>query len=206
MKIYLCCNGLDDKLKDAWKLHCGDFEFVTITVQNIIDLDVKAIVAPANSFGDMTGGLDLHYKNYLGSNIEKDIQTILAEKYYGELPVGSAEGVEIKCNNPNIKIEYVIFAPTMRVPETIGHTVNSFLAAKAAIIEAKRLELASIALPGLGTGTGGMDNFDCARQVAEAIKYVLIDKTYLEKPKDLYKEQGLTRRMAPLKWRELHGF
>ena len=205
MEIYLCYKELEGtNLKKAWHLFCGYFDNVTITLQDPLDLNVEAVVAPANSFGVMTGGIDLHYRNYLGKQIEYDLQRILAKKYNGELPVGLAQGVKIYSSNPSIKIKYVIFAPTMRVPEVVSHTINSFLAAKAALIEAERLGLNSIAFPGLGTGTGNMGSNDCSKQVAEAIKYVLVDKRHFSSPKNLYVEQEYTRRMAPAKWHELH--
>lgn len=202
MKIFLCYRRGDEDLKKAWDLYCGVFENVTVTVQPIIDLEVDAIVAPANSFGQMTGGLDLLYKNYIGASIEADIQNKIAFDYFGELPVGMAEAIKIT-NSPVKHIKYVIFAPTMRVPETVKHTVNSFLAAKAALIKAESLGLDSIAFPGLATGTGSMWPGDCALQVAEAIKYVLVDKKHLRNPKDLYEEQDLVRKMAPSFWLDL---
>jgi len=194
MKIYLCARFDDVELFKAWQICADEFDNVITTKQGILDLNVDAVVAPANSFGDMTGGLDLHYRNIFGIQIEQDIQSRLAEKYYGELPVGMAE--VIKINTSNTKIKYVIFAPTMRVPESVGHTINSFLAAKAALIKAKELKLKSIAFPGLGTGTGSMKPQDCAKQLATAIKYVLIDEKYLINPKQLYEEQILVRGMA----------
>jgi O-acetyl-ADP-ribose deacetylase (regulator of RNase III) len=81
------------------------------------------------------------------------------------------------------------------MPEVIKHTINSFLAAKAALIEALKLNLNSIVFPGLGTGTGLMSPKNCAKQVSAAIRYVIIEKrhtgSYLYK--DIYDEQLFIR-------------
>lgn len=205
MKIFVCARSLGEfEFINSVKLFCGGFDNVKTTIQGILDLDVDAIVAPANSFCEMSGGIDLHYKNYLGSRIETDIQHLIADKYHGELLVGQAEAVKIVTDNTNIKAKYVIFAPTMRVPEYVGHTINSFLAAKAALLKAEELGLESVAIPGLGTGTGGMKPEDFAKQLAEAIRYVLIDKKHLKNPKNLYEEQEFVRGIAPVTWHKLH--
>jgi len=66
MDIYLCAR--EDELFQAWKLLCGHHSFVTPTKQDIMSINAEALVSPANSFGFMTGGIDLHYKNYLGQS------------------------------------------------------------------------------------------------------------------------------------------
>ena len=56
MKIFLA--ALDDALADAWERHCGDLPGVTVHRGSILDLDVDAVVSPANSFGFMDGGIE----------------------------------------------------------------------------------------------------------------------------------------------------
>lgn len=186
MEIYL--SGRDDVLLEAWQLFCGQYDFVTVYKQDILFIETDAAVAPANSFGFMTGGIDLHYKNYLGQSIEDVLQSKIIFDFNGELLVGQATSVEV-FPPPLINIKYIIAAPTMRVPEKITHTVNVYLATKAALLEALDLGVKSVAFPGMGTGTGCMSPMDCAKQMATAIEDVLITKRVFNIPKNIYEAQ-----------------
>lgn len=202
MEIYLCAR--EDDLFNAWKLFCDHHGFVTVTKQDIMSIDAEAVVSPANSFGFMTGGIDLHYKNYFGQAIEDDLRKRIALEFNHELLVGQATSVKI-FNPPQIaKYKYVIAAPTMRVPENVSHTINAFLAAKAALIEAKEIGVESVVFPGMGTGTGGMLPQDCAKQINAAINYVLIEKRIYTGPKSLYEEQAyVVQNIVSPKWFEV---
>ena len=200
LQIYLCAREAD--LSQAWKMYCGRFPFVTVTKQDIMHIEAEAIVSPANSFGFMTGGIDLHYKNYFGQEVEDALRSRIALEFDHELCIGQATSVEITKSYTTYK--YLIAAPTMRVPENVSHTINAFLAAKAALIEAKKIGVQSIVFPGLGTGTGALAPTECARQVAAAISYVLIDGTAYSGPSGLYEEQyHMRQHIVPAKWFEV---
>jgi O-acetyl-ADP-ribose deacetylase (regulator of RNase III) len=199
MKTYLCAR--DDELFKAWKMYCGHHEFVIPTQQDIMSVDAEAIVSPANSFGFMTGGIDLLYKNYFGQSVEDDLKYKIAKEFDNELLVGQATSIKLSDALGTTKHRYLIVAPTMRVPENVSHTINAFLAAKAAIIEAMKLGLSSIVFPGLGTGTGCMLPEDCAKQMNAAINYIFVDKRTCAPPKDLYEEQRYMReKIVSNKW------
>ena len=83
MDIYLCAR--EDELFNAWKFYCGYFPFVTPTKQDIMSIKAEAIVSPANSFGFMTGGIDLHYKNYFGQEVEDTLRRRIALEFNQEL-------------------------------------------------------------------------------------------------------------------------
>ena len=202
MKIYLCAR--EDGLFNAWKSFCGHHDFVTVTKQDIMSIDAESLLSPSNSFGFMTGGIDLHYKNYLGQIIEDDLRKKIGLEFNHELLVGQATSVEIFNPPQLVKYKYMIAAPTMRVPENVSHTINAYLAAKAALVEALRIGTDSIVFPGLGTGTGMMKPEDCAFQVDAAINCVLIEKRIYSGPKDLYEEQNyMVRHIASQKWFEV---
>ena len=201
MKIYLCAR--EDDLFKAWELFCDHHDFVFVTKQDIMSVDAEAVVSPSNSFGFMTGGIDLLYKNYIGQILEDDLRKKIALEFNHELPVGQAVSIQIK-SPPLIKYRYVISAPTMRVPENISHTINAFLAAKAAFIEAEKIGVSSIVFPGLGTGTGSMLAEDCAKQMNAAINYVYVDKRIYGGPENLYEEQDYMRKhIVSKKWFEI---
>jgi O-acetyl-ADP-ribose deacetylase (regulator of RNase III) len=202
MKIYLCAR--EDDLFNAWKLFCGHHDFVEVTKQDIMSIDAEALVSPANSFGFMTGGIDLHYRNYLGQSIEDDLRRDIDLNFCHELLVGQATAVKVFNPPQLVKYKYMIAAPTMRIPENVSHTINAYLAAKAALIQALCIKVSSIVFPGLGTGTGGMLPEDCAKQVNAAINYVLVEKRIYGGAKSLYEEQDYMRKhIVSRKWLEV---
>ena len=77
-------------------------------------------------------------------------------------------------------IPWLVFAPTMRVPQDVRHTVNAFLAMRAILRSVRQHNQAcsapeaitSLACTGLGTGTGGMPPERCAKQMRHAYDVV----------------------------------
>src|SRR5262249_25776385 len=140
--------------------------------------------SPANSFGFMDGGVDLLYSQHFGWHVQERLQYLIQSKHHGELLVGTAEIVAT--GNP--RITYLIDAPTMRVPMILSNTVNSYLAARAALLlikhgrfacgslkgEAVSTVVDNVTFPGLGTGVGRVEPNTCARQVRAAIEEVVL--------------------------------
>jgi len=130
-------------------------------------LPVDAIVSPANSFGFMDGGIDLLYSKYFGWSLQTDLQALLAEQHYGELPVGQAVVVATGHDS----IPFLVSAPTMRIPADISATVNVYLAFRAALIAVlahnarTKTLIQTLLVPGLGTGIGGVAPVAAARQM-----------------------------------------
>lgn len=202
MEIYLHSRSNDDLLA-AWKTYCGQYSFVIPTTQSLLDIKAEAFVAPGNSFGCMTGGLDLYYKNYLGFYVEGYLKRTIMSEYNNELLVGQAVSIPLDSDG-RYTAEYLIYAPTMRVPENVSHTINAYLAAKAALITAIKYNMESVVIPGLGTGTGGMLPKDCARQVCAAIEDVLINKRAYRLINEIYSEQQhMINKIVSTKWLEV---
>ena len=184
MQITLC--SIDEPLARAWETNCGELAGVEIHHGNILDLNVDAVVSPANSFGFMDGGIDLIYSQHFGPKVQQQLQQQIKQLHHGELLVGAADIVATE--HPNIP--YLIAAPTMRVPMILNDTVNPYLAARAALLLVKHGKFAvgalkgepiadhveSIAFPGLGTGVGRVEPEKCALQVRAAIKEVVFDE------------------------------
>jgi len=202
MEIYLCAR--EDELFNAWKLLCGHHDFVTPTKQDILSIKAEAVVSPANSFGEMSGGIDLHYKNYFGKAVEEDLQRKICLEFNNELLVGQATSVKLFNVPPTISYRHLIAAPTMRIPENVSHTINTYLATKAALMEAVNIGVDSIVFPGMGVGTGCMAPMDCAKQVNAAIDDVLVSKRVYKGPVKIYEEQLYMRDHIVLaKWMKL---
>jgi O-acetyl-ADP-ribose deacetylase (regulator of RNase III) len=182
MKIILA--AVEPPLAEAWERFCGDLDGVSVHHGSILDLSVDAIVSPANSFGFMDGGIDMLYSLHFGWKVQERLQALIRQRHHGELLVGAAEIVP----TDDLRIPYVIAAPTMRVPMILRDSVHPYLAARAALLlirhgvfptgplEGERVEtgVQSVAFPGLGTGVGQVGPNTCARQVRAAIEEVVL--------------------------------
>src|SRR5207247_1370786 len=89
---------------------------------------------------------------------QKAVMAAIAEHFFGELPVGVALVVELSGQ----RFPFVVAAPTMRIPGSVANTLNAYLAMRAALVAVLRHNksggrpIRSLAVPGLGTGVGGM--------------------------------------------------
>jgi O-acetyl-ADP-ribose deacetylase (regulator of RNase III) len=172
MQIVLA--ALDEALASAWEQFCGGLPGVRVHRGSILEAGCDAVVSPANSFGFMDGGIDALYLRHFGNHLQQRVQRMIAERHHGELLVGAADIVE----TTDPAIPYLIVAPTMRVPMRLIDSVNPYLAARAVLLLGRNLAdtVRSIAMPGLGTGVGGVSPAVCAHQVRVAIDSVLFDK------------------------------
>ncbi len=127
---------------------------------DLTELEVDAIVNPANSLGYMGGGVAGAIKRKGGEEIEKEA----VEK--APIPVGKA----IATTSGRLKCRYVIHAPTMERPAMRISVDNVEKATRAAFELAKSMKLKSIALPGMGTGVGGVKEEDAARAMMNVAK------------------------------------
>lgn len=159
----------------AWEQHFSDCYDVEISCGDILELQADAIVSPANSFGYMDGGIDLVYSRAMGWHLQSQLQKLLKDQHFGELPVGQAVVLATGYG----KAPHLISAPTMRVPAGISRTVNVYLAFRAALIAILKHNgehpepIRSVLCPGLGTGVGDMPPERAARQMRLAYNSVL---------------------------------
>src|SRR5262245_45982378 len=68
----------------------ADVDLVEVAEGNLLDLACDAIVSPANSFGDMGGGIDKAIDDFHHGAAQTRVTTAIAEQFFGELPVGAA--------------------------------------------------------------------------------------------------------------------
>jgi len=121
-----------------------------------------AIVNPANSFGYMGGGVAGAIRRVGGREIE--------DEAVAKSPINVGEAI---VTTPGfLPCRYVIHAPTMKQPAMRIPVENVKLATRAALKLAIQFSVKSIAIPGMGTGVGGVP----ADSAAEAI--VSIAKEY----------------------------
>ena len=119
-----------------------------------------AIVNPANSFGYMGGGVAGAIKRVGGIEIEKEAVS------KSPIPVGTA----VETTAGNLPCKYVIHAPTMKQPAMRIDKENVGLATKAALELGVKLNLETIAIPGMGTGVGRVPVEDAAEAIVSIAK------------------------------------
>ena len=172
-KLYL----IDSKpeLCEKWRQVFSSYPEVEVLSGDYFQQSADAIVSPANSFGIMDGGLDLAIRNELGFQIETDIQEVILNKYHGEMPIGNAEII----NTNHDRWSYMISAPTMRIPENINYTLNTYIAFRAILIAINNFNelvpkkpIKSLVCSGLGTEIGSMEPIKCAAQMRAAYKLI----------------------------------
>jgi O-acetyl-ADP-ribose deacetylase (regulator of RNase III) len=174
--------AVEDPLAEAWETAADGRREVHTHRGSTLDAAAEAVVSPANSFGWMRGGIDALYAHMFPS-IEQHVRSAVLAYHGGELPVGQAVIVPTDAAAP----AWLISAPTMRQPGELlpPDTVHPYLAARAVfkLWRYGRLEddrpvravVSTIAMPGLGTGVGGVPPAVCARQVMAAWDEVFTD-------------------------------
>jgi O-acetyl-ADP-ribose deacetylase (regulator of RNase III) len=149
VKIHLI--DINKEMTDTWKKY---FEFTNVSIHNT-DLqtflddeeDVDAIVAPANSFGLMTGGYDKAIINCLGQQAQTNVLTMLDKVYNGYQPIGTCLAVPFYNY-------FILHTPTMRKPEEIIDPRVIFDCMYSCLVEAKKHNCKSILIPAFGGLTG----------------------------------------------------
>ena len=174
--------AVDEPMATAWDGLAAGRDRVRVHRGSVTDLAVAAVVSPANSFGWMRGGIDGVYSRWL-PGIEERVRAAIAEESGGELPVGRTVIVPTGATPP--APAWLISAPTMRQPgERLDRAGTAAgLAARAVLLRWRdgllpdgspvRDAVGSLALPGLGTGVGGLSPAVCAQRVGEALDELL---------------------------------
>jgi O-acetyl-ADP-ribose deacetylase (regulator of RNase III) len=128
---------------------------IIVKLRELTQINCDAIVNPANSFGYMGGGVAGAIKRVGGAEIEKEAVNM------APIVVGKA----VSTTAGSLPCKYVIHAPTMKRPAMRIGVKNVMLATQAALRLANEMRLSSIAIPGMGTGVGGVSH----RKAAETI-------------------------------------
>lgn len=172
-KITIC--DKNKEFLDKVVIKFQDIDQVEIVNGNIFSKKSNAIVSPANSFGDMGGGIDKLIDSFYKLKAQKRVREKINQDFLGELPVGMAVVVSMESK----KIPYLVVAPTMRIPGRLPkESINVYLAMRAILVQVMQFNrvhegiIKSLSLPGLGTGVGGMDYNEAATQMHRAYKNV----------------------------------
>lgn len=167
-------------LVEAWEQVFWDCRRVTMAQGDILRASGDALVSPANSFGYMDGGLDLAITQHFGWDLEARVRGRLLAEFDGELPVGQAIVVETE----DVRVPWLVSAPTMRVPSRVDKTANAYLALRAVLRAVRahnvsgRGRIERIVCPGLGTGNGAMPAERCAWQMRQAWEAIALGRVH----------------------------
>lgn len=170
-KLMLC--DVNPRVCEAWshafaehpeiEMHYGKF-------QSVYGWD--CVVSPANSFGIMDGGIDLHIIEYFGADMQDEIKNNIKVCWYGEQPLGTC-----KLFYSDTEKRWIAHTPTMRIPSDIRGTSNVYYAMKAMLsaVQYKNKKednlIHQVLCPGLGTYTGKMDPEIAAAQMELAYRH-----------------------------------
>lgn len=134
--------------------------------------DIQAIVSPANTIGDMSGGYDLVIRNRLGIEVEDDVKESLSK-----FPLYLGQARTIKTHDP--KIKRLIVVPTVVGALRGGNTSIGSLqtmtpsmdvierGAYNLMIEAYKAGISKVGTVLLGGGVGGAPKEQALRAMLE---------------------------------------
>lgn len=132
---------------------------IEIQQGSILDAAGEAIVNAANSQGWMGGGVAGAIKRAAGKQVEAEAVA------QGPIPVGEA----VLTSGGKTRFRGIIHAPTMERPAMRIPAENVGKATTAALRLAEEKGFIVIALPGMGTGVGGVDHSAAAVSMIQAI-------------------------------------
>lgn len=133
---------------------------ITVIQGSILEVTADAIVNAANSLGFMGGGVAGVIKRAAGQGVEDEARK--------QAPI--AVGRAVVTSGGKTKFKGIIHAPTMPGPGMRIPAENVALATKAALALADEKGFISMALPGMGTGVGGVDPQEAAARMVREIQ------------------------------------
>jgi O-acetyl-ADP-ribose deacetylase (regulator of RNase III) len=133
---------------------------IHVARSDLIEMPVDAVVNPANSLGLMSGGVAAALLERGGSIIEEEARA--------SAPI--AVGAAVVTTGGELFAKHVIHAPTMEEPGQKIGVENVRRATRAALIAAAHHQLETIALPGMGTGVGGVPIDEAARAMVDELR------------------------------------
>jgi O-acetyl-ADP-ribose deacetylase (regulator of RNase III) len=162
--VKLTLVDIDPRVVDAMTRAFSGHPEVAVVQGDLVALAENTVVSPANSYGFMDGGIDEAYAAAI-PDVERVVRNAIARRPEGHLPVGAAVLVAVS----HARIEYVIAAPTMLMPERV-ESDNAYRAMRAMlrVAAAAPTQVRSVYCPSLCTGVGAVPPPMAAAAMAEA--------------------------------------
>ena len=127
---------------------------------SILEVDCMVIVNAANSLGSMGGGVAGVIRRHAGMEVEEEAIR------QAPIPVGQA----VLTSGGHTAFRGIIHAPTMSQPAIRIPPHNVALATQAALCLADERGFISMAIPGMGTGVGGVSPVQAASYMLDMIQ------------------------------------
>lgn len=133
---------------------------VRLVKGDLTELEVDGIVNPANSLGEMGGGVAGAIRKKGGPKIEREAMA------RAPIPIGRA----VATTSGNLRCRAVIHAPTMSGPAELTDVEKIKKATFGALECADEAGLSTLAFPGMGTGVGRVEPHQAAEAMAEVVR------------------------------------
>ena len=133
---------------------------ISVVHGSILGVDAQVIVNAANSFGIMGGGVAGVIRRAAGTEVEEEARR------QAPIPVGKA----VLTSGGRTNFKGIIHAPTMPQPSMRIPPQNVALATRAALALADARGFVSLAIPGMGTGVGGVAHAEAAKLMVDEIE------------------------------------
>lgn len=158
------------------KNHPYMFSYRAKRIDSIDDLQFDVLISPANSFGELKGGIDMAYYKFLGrEKIAERVGRYIRNYADGEIHVGDYGIIPIDNadHNPN----YLVLCPTMVIPMSLPpDSRNAYYYMRAVLKAVRKLTQSiyngkniSIMCPIPCVGVGGMNPDLVAKQMRIAV-------------------------------------
>jgi O-acetyl-ADP-ribose deacetylase (regulator of RNase III) len=161
-------NAMQEVIENEFKFNSHkDLPFTIEAVcKDILKTQADFIVAPGNSFGVMSGGLDKVLRDYFGFQLQRDVQRYIKNSARFELLVGESIVISVHDDNFN----NVIYAPTMRSPQKITDYEDVFLSTRSAISNLSGMsKVPSVSIAAMGGLCGQVPPLVCAKKMFDGI-------------------------------------
>ncbi|MGH7165703.1 MAG: macro domain-containing protein [Nitrospiraceae bacterium] len=133
---------------------------ITVVQGSILNAEAQVIVNAANSLGIMGGGVAGVIKRAAGAEVEEEARR------QAPIPVGHA----VLTSGGKTRYQHIIHAPTMPEPAMRIDPHSVALATRAVLALADDHGFTSVAMPGMGTGVGGVSREEAAALMIREIK------------------------------------
>jgi len=166
---------IDNSKTKVWKKHLHNIP-IDVICSSVTEIKADIYVSPANGYGQLDGGIDKIYRTMF-PGIQNTVNEHLKSYKERKPPVGVGSALLIKIPERNSQL---LLAPTMELPGKLKTSWNCFWAALAIFYLTKDFN-GTVAIPGLGTGTGHIeakemiDMFVLAYKISQKLE---IDKVY----------------------------
>jgi O-acetyl-ADP-ribose deacetylase (regulator of RNase III) len=136
----------------VWQKYLGPNHPITIVTASVEAISSDLYVSPANGYGQLDGGIDKIYRTMF-PGIQTAVNAALRPYAQRKPPLGVGSALIVSIPN---RAAQLLLAPTMDFPTKLKTPWNAFWAALA-IFTVTSTHRGTIAIPGLGTGTGHLE-------------------------------------------------